>query len=311
MFPALAAARAHRGDADRAHEALDTWDALGAARSRRYRPLVDAFVGRVEAAHVALEHPTFRVFAGMQPTDAFLTGALAAQVELGALAGRPDLVPELLEVLIEVYERGMRFAIGWPSFIPRVVALGVASTGRLDDATIWFERALDDADAAHATAEVARTALDYARVIDGPHTEELLARAAAARASIADPLPEPGARWSARRAGRREYEARPGTRVLLVTDLVGSTALNDRLGDREYVERLRAHDEIIRRRLEEFDGVEFKHTGDGRRHRRVVLFRQRGAPLRYGSCARLRIGPGRTTARQDRVVGRRADDDRA
>ncbi|MDQ1381474.1 MAG: hypothetical protein QOJ71_2193, partial [Actinomycetota bacterium] len=260
VFPALAAARAHRGDADRAHEALDTWDALGAARSRRYRPLVDAFVGRVDAAHVALERPTFRVFAGMQPTDAFLTGALAAQVELGALAGRPDLVPELLEVLIEVYERGMRFAIGWPSFIPRVVALGVASTGRLDDATIWFERALDDADAAHATAEVARTALDYARVIDGPHTEELLARAAAARASIADPIPEPGARWIARRAGTREYEARPATRVLLVTDLVGSTALNDRLGDREYVERLRAHDEIIRRRLEEFDGVEFKHT---------------------------------------------------
>ena len=50
---------------------------------------------------------------------------------------------------------------------------------------------------------------------------------------------------------------------MLVTDLEGSTALNDRLGDREYVELLRVHDEIIRRRLAEFDGVEFKHTGDG------------------------------------------------
>ena len=73
VFPALAAARAHRGDADGAHEALDMWDALGAARGRRYRPLVDAFVGRVDAAHDALERPAFRVFAGMQPTDAFFT----------------------------------------------------------------------------------------------------------------------------------------------------------------------------------------------------------------------------------------------
>ncbi|MCU1465047.1 MAG: transcriptional regulator [Actinomycetia bacterium] len=265
VFPALAAARAHRGDAAGAHEALDMWDALGAARGRRYRPLVDAFVGRVDAAHDALERPAFRVFAGMQPTDAFLTGALAAQVELAALAGRPDLVPDLLEVLVEAYERGMRFAIGWPSFIPRVIALGLASSGRVD-AEIWFERALNDADDAHATAEVARTALDYARVIDGPRTEELLTRAADARASISDPDPVPaaGRRRSARRASpRAEHEARPATRVLLVTDLVGSTALNDRLGDREYVERLRAHDEIIRRRLDEFDGVEFKHTGDG------------------------------------------------
>ncbi|MDQ1476510.1 MAG: hypothetical protein QOE62_1739, partial [Actinomycetota bacterium] len=172
LFPALAAARAHRGDADGAHEALDTWDALGAARSRRYRPRVDAVVGHVDGAHAALERATFRVFAGMQPTDAFLMGALAAQVELGALAGRPDLVPDLLDVLIEVYERGMRFAIGWPSFIPRVVALGLASTGRVADAAAWFERALDDADDAHATAEVARTALDYARVVDGSRTEE-------------------------------------------------------------------------------------------------------------------------------------------
>jgi class 3 adenylate cyclase len=58
-------------------------------------------------------------------------------------------------------------------------------------------------------------------------------------------------------------DERAGTRVILVTDLVASTTLNDRLGDRAYVTLLLKHDEIIRRRLAQYDGVEFKHTGDG------------------------------------------------
>jgi class 3 adenylate cyclase len=53
------------------------------------------------------------------------------------------------------------------------------------------------------------------------------------------------------------------TRILLVTDLVGSSTLNDRLGDPVYLGLLREHDDIIRRRLQQHDGVEFKHTGDG------------------------------------------------
>jgi class 3 adenylate cyclase len=53
------------------------------------------------------------------------------------------------------------------------------------------------------------------------------------------------------------------TRILLVTDLVGSSTLNDRLGDPAYLALLREHDAIIRHRLHQHDGVEFKHTGDG------------------------------------------------
>ncbi len=53
------------------------------------------------------------------------------------------------------------------------------------------------------------------------------------------------------------------TRVILVTDLVSSTSLNERLGDRDYLQHLRRHDRVIRERLAQHDGVEFKHTGDG------------------------------------------------
>ena len=58
-------------------------------------------------------------------------------------------------------------------------------------------------------------------------------------------------------------EGTSSTRVVLVTDLAGSTALNDRLGDGDYLALLREHDTIVGRELARTDGVQFKHTGDG------------------------------------------------
>ena len=49
----------------------------------------------------------------------------------------------------------------------------------------------------------------------------------------------------------------------MITDLVDSTPLNQRLGDRRFVEVLREHNRVVRTRLRQHDGVEFKHTGDG------------------------------------------------
>ncbi len=52
-------------------------------------------------------------------------------------------------------------------------------------------------------------------------------------------------------------------RTILVTDLEGSTALLDRLGQAEYMVLLTEHDLIIRRLLITWRGREVKHTGDG------------------------------------------------
>ncbi len=54
-----------------------------------------------------------------------------------------------------------------------------------------------------------------------------------------------------------------GHRAILFTDIVGSTEMTARLGDRMATELIRAHDSIVRRCLAEFDGREVKHTGDG------------------------------------------------
>ena len=72
---------------------------------------------------------------------------------------------------------------------------------------------------------------------------------------------------AARRLAGKPDLAPPGDdaswRVILITDLVDSTPLNQRLGDRRFVELLREHNRVVRSRLRQHDGVEFKHTGDG------------------------------------------------
>lgn len=54
-----------------------------------------------------------------------------------------------------------------------------------------------------------------------------------------------------------------GHRAILFTDIVGSTEMTARLGDRMGAELVRAHDSIVRRSLGRFGGRQVKHTGDG------------------------------------------------
>jgi class 3 adenylate cyclase len=54
-----------------------------------------------------------------------------------------------------------------------------------------------------------------------------------------------------------------GFRTILFTDVQGSTALTDRLGDAKARELLRVHERITREALKEHDGSEIKTMGDG------------------------------------------------
>ena len=58
------------------------------------------------------------------------------------------------------------------------------------------------------------------------------------------------------------YEA-SAFRTILFTDIVGSTALTQRLGDVAAMAVLRRHDDAVRDSLPEWGGREIKHTGDG------------------------------------------------
>ncbi|QRM55329.1 nickel-binding protein [Sinorhizobium sp. BG8] len=65
----------------------------------------------------------------------------------------------------------------------------------------------------------------------------------------------------AKGTGTTEMDA--GHRAILFTDIVGSTEMTSRLGDRMATELVRAHDAIVRTCLRQACGREIKHTGDG------------------------------------------------
>src|SRR5262249_24183459 len=55
----------------------------------------------------------------------------------------------------------------------------------------------------------------------------------------------------------------PGVRTLLFTDIVGSTELTQRLGDRAALDIVDLHDRLVRDALARAGGREVKHLGDG------------------------------------------------
>ena len=55
----------------------------------------------------------------------------------------------------------------------------------------------------------------------------------------------------------------PGIRTILFTDIVGSTSMTMRLGDRAAMELIDLHDRTVRAALAANGGHEIKHTGDG------------------------------------------------
>lgn len=59
------------------------------------------------------------------------------------------------------------------------------------------------------------------------------------------------------------HECDPGVRTLVFTDIVGSTALTQRLGDAKAMEVVDAHDRVVRASVAKHYGREVKHLGDG------------------------------------------------
>jgi class 3 adenylate cyclase len=55
----------------------------------------------------------------------------------------------------------------------------------------------------------------------------------------------------------------PGIRTILFTDMVGSTAFTQEMGDDAAMTLVRTHDSIVREALADTGGREIKHTGDG------------------------------------------------
>jgi eukaryotic-like serine/threonine-protein kinase len=65
------------------------------------------------------------------------------------------------------------------------------------------------------------------------------------------------------REPNREQSSPAGAMTIAFTDIEGSTAMVEELGDRRWLEVLRVHNWLVRDRLRDFAGTEVKHQGDG------------------------------------------------
>jgi class 3 adenylate cyclase len=115
----------------------------------------------------------------------------------------------------------------------------------------------------------------------GCHGAPLLARRGAPPRRRAEPTFEPSrtrlavpetttssvdevaSRVAAERPTLRPAAAPDGTVTILFSDIEGSTALNERLGDTRWLELLRAHNRVVRDEVRAYGGFEVKSQGDG------------------------------------------------
>jgi class 3 adenylate cyclase len=68
---------------------------------------------------------------------------------------------------------------------------------------------------------------------------------------------------AAERPSLRPAAAPDGTVTILFSDIEGSTALNEQLGDVRWLELLRAHHRVVRDQVKAYGGFEVKSQGDG------------------------------------------------
>ena len=268
VYPPLACSRARRGDRVGAEAALDQLaDAIG-IDANRYRVLVALGDGDLLAAQERLARAWWRSGLAPEPVLADLAAAvalieaghaldetpLAAEGERGgAVLGRPGgaVLSRLADDARPCPRAGRcRYRPHGGSRRRTPVARGHAGRTGASWETAAASAHLAQVRLARGEPDAARRSLEAA-----VRTFLVLGAAPAARAAT---------RWAAE-VGLPTVLG-PGDqplRIIVMTDIVGSTAMNVRLGDDAYVQVLRAHDRIVRAALRRHGGVEFKHSGDG------------------------------------------------
>jgi len=229
-------------------------------------------------------------------------GNLLACGEALAELGEIDGLDACYQRLRELNGRGIEFV--WPCLVPRVIAMLDAVSGRWDDATTHFEKALSLARRLGYRLELAATLLAYAKMRlarDAPgdaeaatamlnealqlyqdmglpqRAEKVLAVKVQAQEKVAPGLtPPPRAKRTMRSTIEQilpsaladapslaRHSDEQGTVTILFTDIEGSTALAQRLGDKAYHALLAEHNRILREQVARHGGHEVKSMGDG------------------------------------------------
>jgi class 3 adenylate cyclase len=260
--PAGAYVRALRLDHLGALEALDRWRETGVAGAARFRLLVDATTLPIAELSSSVDLHRYRPAATL-PLHAFLVGGLAVDVELGVRLGRDELLSAALPRLDDLAGRGVRLVIPTAASVDRLRGMCLVGLGDVDRGVTLLDAAERDLTSAGAHLEATRCRVE--RCIAMASVDE------AGAAPLARALVRELDEASLLAMAERLREALPLSlavsarlrRTVVAWDMVGSTLLLVAQGDDGFVDVLHELNDVIRRRLAEHGGVEFKHTGDG------------------------------------------------
>jgi class 3 adenylate cyclase len=263
VYPTLAAARATRGDLAGADDAMDRWRAAGGRGTWRYDLYLSLLAGRAQGVATEVRDRPWRAVG--EPT-CFTLDVPCLHVLVGCRLDDADLIRSGLPTLVEAHRRGAVVTLGWPWLLSRVIADGHRHLGDVAAAERWYQHAEGEAVTTRSPVEQGLVTLGRGRLAMAHGRNREAARLGDEAATLLD-----GAGALLLAADAHALIAQSGAvssadrieRIILFTDMVGSTELNVRAGDERYHALLQEHDRILRARLRRHDGVEFSHTGDG------------------------------------------------
>jgi class 3 adenylate cyclase len=263
--PARLLAQLQRGDWDAAQATLDTSSSATGLSYHRHAALLAAY------RRSPVPEPAMR--APRRPLTIFGGGhaAAAAELILASPPGRVANTAAVVEALEDLEARGVVFPPNWPVSVSRVLGELHVAEGRADLATRALERAVITTRQAGAAPEHCRSLIALAGVLhaDGHHSRcrRLAAEAHEQARQLGLPTLVDDAALLLRQSfgglGPSRTETSSSWRVILVTDVVGSTRVSVERGDEMYVDLITRHHDLVRRCLAATGGTEFSEAGDG------------------------------------------------
>jgi class 3 adenylate cyclase len=257
--------------------------------------LLHVEMGRLDEARAELDALAADDFAAL-PRDANWVVSLANLSEVAHRVGSREYAEALYEELVPYAHRNVVIAGGWVCWgsISRYLGLLATTLGRYDDAERHFAVALQMNQRLKARPLVALVRADFAHMLAERGGEDDLAQANDLIGEALRAAGELGMRSLVERAFALRlrlqgtdgadagtsidavaavvederpdlsgHTAPDGTVTILFSDIERSTEINERLGDRRWLEVLREHNTIVRDQVRMHGGFEVKSQGDG------------------------------------------------
>lgn len=252
-FSVLSQVHALRGDHQRLEAVADEWRQFGGQSK---------VVGLYAAYVLGDRDQVSRLFDPKRmspPATAMNLSACSIRAEVSAILGPTPSSTSAAHALRAVPADDVGFTTDLSISIPRALSLAAIARGDHGGAALYADHAVHLAAESGALLELGlalrvRGRLGYGQADDLDRAEKILSDLG---------LTNTGQYAVRSRTQIPLASAPPRHRVLLYTDIVGSTALNVEVGDEAWVRAMERHDEVLRASLKRAGGVEFAHTGDG------------------------------------------------